>query len=119
MNRFNTLFQDKQRKAFVPYFTLGDPNIDDSLRIIKAAIDAGADAIELGIPFSDPIADGPTQQRSMVRARAAGATFDECVKMLKAIRQHNDQVPIGLLVYYNLMHRRGLEKAHQPKPLST
>ena len=112
MNRFEQLFKSKQ-KVFVPFFTLGDPNIEDSLRIIKAAIDAGADVLELGIPFSDPVADGPTNQRSMIRARQAGATFDLCLEMIQYIRHYNNEIPIGLLLYYNLIHRRGIDKAHQ------
>ena len=112
MNRFNRLFQNK-KKVFVPFFTLGDPNIEDSVRMIKAMIDAGADVLELGIPFSDPIADGPTNQRSMIRARQAGATFDQCLQMLQEIRRYHADIPIGLLLYYNLIHRRGMDRAHQ------
>jgi tryptophan synthase alpha chain len=113
MNRFEALFSDPSHKAFVPFFTLGDPNPQASLKIIKAVIDAGADALELGIPFSDPVADGPTNQRSMERALKAGVTFDDCLKILTELRAYAPKLPIGLLLYYNLIHRRGMDKAHQ------
>jgi len=112
MNRFNTLFSDPSRQVFLPFFTLGDPTPEKSLSLIKAAIDAGADALELGIPFSDPIADGPTNQRSMERALKAGMTFDKALIMIASIRAYAPDLPIGLLLYYNLMYRRGLGIAH-------
>jgi tryptophan synthase alpha chain len=109
MNRFTALFQDKNRKVFIPFFTLGDPNRAASMDLIKATIDAGVQALELGMPFSDPVADGPTNQRSMERALKAGATFDVCLDMLREIRA--PKVAIGLLMYYNLIHRSGMDKA--------
>lgn len=111
MNRFTQLFQDQHRKVFIPFFTLGDPNREASMTLIKATIDAGVEALELGMPFSDPIADGPTNQRSMERALKAGATFDVCLGMLREIRAYAPKVAIGLLMYYNLIHRRGMDKA--------
>ena len=86
MNRFINLFQQKNQKAFVPFFTIGDPNLEASYQLVSNAIKAGADAIELGFPFSDPIADGPTNQRSMARAIAAGVTFEKCINFLKKVR---------------------------------
>jgi tryptophan synthase alpha chain len=77
MERYETLFaQLKARRegAFVPFVTLGDPNPEQSLKIIDTLIEAGADALELGIPFSDPLADGPTIQDATLRAFAAGVT---------------------------------------------
>ncbi len=112
MNRFQRLFADPKRRAFVPFFTLGDPKPQDSLRLIRAAIDAGADALELGLPFSDPVADGPTNQRSMARALAAGMTFDVGLELLAEIRAYAPDIPIGLLLYFNLLYRRGLARAH-------
>ncbi len=113
MNRFQTLFSDPSRRAFLPFFTLGDPDIETSLQIIKAAVDAGADALELGIPFSDPVADGPTNQRSMARALKAGMTFDHALEMLADIRAYAPDIPIGLLLYFNLIYRRGIAAAHR------
>lgn len=106
MNRFREMLSGASRGAFVPFFMLGDPSPEDSLRLIRAALAAGADGLELGIPFSDPIADGPVIQASAIRASAAGATVGRCFEMLAAIRAETDK-PIGLLVYYNLVRRRG------------
>ncbi len=108
MNRFKILFQDPHRNAFIPFWMLGDPNFDTSLVIIEALIDAGADALELGIPFSDPLADGPTIQRSAQRALAAGATVQSSIALIERLRRRTD-IPIGLLVYYNLIYQRGVE----------
>jgi tryptophan synthase alpha chain len=112
MNRFNQLFEDPQKRFFLPYFTLGYPNPDKSLALIKAAIDAGADALELGIPFSDPVADGPSNQRAMACALKAGMNFDKALEMIAEIRAYNADIPIGLLLYYNLIFKRGMSKAH-------
>lgn len=111
-NRFTQLFSNIQKKAFIPYFTLGDPNPEESLKLITAAIDAGADALELGIPFSDPVADGPTNQRAMARALKAGMTFDKALMMLRTIRKQYPHLPIGLLLYFNLIFKRGLERVY-------
>ena len=75
MERYETLFEqlkNRQEGAFVPFVTLGDPGPEQSLKIIDALIEGGADALELGIPFSDPLADGPTIQGAALRAFAAG-----------------------------------------------
>ncbi len=104
MERYETLFaQLKARRegAFVPFVTLGDPNPEQSLKIIDTLIEAGADALELGIPFSDPLADGPTIQDATLRAFAAGVTPAQCFEMLTAIRQKHPTIPIGLLMYAN------------------
>jgi len=108
-NRFAKLFRGRERAgAFIPFFMLGDPTPERSLQVIRAAIAAGADGLELGIPFSDPIADGPVIQASAIRAAEAGATVDRCLEMIAELRSLTD-LPIGLLVYYNLICRRGIE----------
>lgn len=112
MNRFEKLFLEKKKVRFVPFFTLGDPSFNESLNLIKTAIDAGADALELGFPFSDPVADGPTNQRSMARGLKAKMDVDQCLKLIKAIRNYNKEIPIGLLLYYNLIFKRG-DKIYQ------
>ncbi len=104
MNRFDDLFARRDRRAFVPFFTLGDPGWDASLEIIVSAVHAGADALELGYPFADPISDGPTNQKSMQRALRAGATFDSCTKLVSTIRRRFPDLPISLLLYYNLLY---------------
>lgn len=99
----------KDRKIFIPYFTLGDPGYEESLRIIKSAVQSGADALELGFPFSDPIADGPVIQRSTVRALHSGMDTKKCFKLIEKIREITD-IPIGLLLYYNLVYKYGVER---------
>ncbi len=107
-NRFQKLWA-RQEHVFMPFFTLGDPNFENSFEIIKAAIEAGADCLELGIPFSDPIADGPTNQRSMARALKSGMNFERVLALLTKIRALSSEIPIGLLLYYNVIYHRGLE----------
>ncbi|KQV90161.1 tryptophan synthase subunit alpha [Rhizobacter sp. Root1221] len=107
MNRFNRLFRSPECRAVIPYFTLGDPTPEASLRLITAAIDAGADAVELEFPFPDPITDGPVNQRSKQRALRAGVTYESCVEMVRAIRKAHPGIPIGLLLCYNLLFTRG------------
>ena len=104
MNRFDDLFAQRDRRAFVPFFTLGDPDWETSREIIVSAVHAGADALELGYPFADPISDGPTNQKSMQRALRAGATFDSCTKLVASIRRRFPNLPISLLLYYNLLY---------------
>ena len=113
MERYETLFKQlKERKegAFVPFVTLGDPSPEQSLKIIDTLIEAGADALELGIPFSAPLADGPTIQNATLRAFAAGVTPSQCFEMLAAIRQKHPTIPIGLLMYANLVFSRGIDE---------
>lgn len=106
-NRFDNAFQQPKRKLFIPFLTLGDPNREESMRLIRAAVDAGADGVELGFPFSDPITDGPINQRSMQRSLASGMTYGGCVDMIREIRTLYPDLPIGLLLYYNLLFKRG------------
>ena len=101
MHRYQQMFKSlaaEGRGAFVPFVTLGDPNPELSFDIIKALIDGGADALELGIPFSDPIADGPTIQNANIRALAAGVTPAISFELIKKIRAYAADIPIGLLL---------------------
>ncbi|WP_286933503.1 tryptophan synthase subunit alpha [Leclercia sp. UBA5958] len=112
MERYDNVFAElKARKegAFVPFVTLGDPSPDHSLKIIDTLIEAGADALELGIPFSDPLADGPTIQNATLRAFAAGVTPTQCFEILATVRQKYPTIPIGLLMYANLVFSRGID----------
>lgn len=112
MERYHQLFKqlkDKKEGAFVPFVTLGDPNPELSLRIIDALVEGGADALELGIPFSDPLADGPTIQDAALRAFASGVNPAQCFEMLAAIRQKYPNMPIGLLMYANLVFSPGID----------
>ena len=113
MERYNQLFtrlSANNEGAFVPFVTLGDPSPELSLRVIDALVEGGADALELGIPFSDPLADGPTIQNAALRAFAAGVTPTQCFEMLAVIRQKHPTIPIGLLMYANLVFSRGIDE---------
>ena len=116
MSRYAELFAHlaaKNEGAFVPFVTLGDPNRELSLQIIDALVAGGADALELGIPFSDPLADGPTIQDATSRALNAGTTPDSCFEMLAAIRAKYPSLPIGLLLYANLVYAKGIDTFYQ------
>ncbi|OCG28346.1 tryptophan synthase subunit alpha [Gilliamella sp. wkB108] len=111
MNRYQQLFNQltaKNEGAFVPFVPVGDPNPELSLQIIQTMIDAGADALELGIPFSDPMADGPTIQNANLRAFNSGITVEKCFEILTKIRANNADIPIGLLIYANLVFKNGI-----------
>lgn len=104
---------EKNEGAFIPFVAIGDPNPEQSLAIIKTLIDAGADALELGIPFSDPSADGITIQEAGKRALATGTNTDVCIDILKQVREYAPHIPIGLLLYGNLVFARGIDKFYQ------
>lgn len=104
---------EKNEGAFIPFVTIGDPNKTQSIKIIKTLIDAGADALELGIPFSDPSADGITIQEAGKRALTANINTDVCLEILAEIRQYAPAIPIGLLLYGNLVFARGIKKFYQ------
>lgn len=96
----------RRKHHFVPFFVLGDPDPDTSTRLIISAVEAGATQLELGIPFSDPVADGPAIRSAGERARARGTTVASALELLATIRSRVD-VPLNLLVYGNLVHARG------------
>lgn len=95
--------------GMVAYITAGDPSLDDSLRFVLALAESGADVIELGVPFSDPVADGPTIQRASERALKSGATLAGVLALVRRIRQAS-QVPLVLFSYFNPILQMGLEK---------
>lgn len=95
--------------AFIPFVTVGDPDLALSLQIIEALIAAGADALELGLPFSDPIADGPVIQAASQRALASGVKTADCWALIATVRARHPELPIGLLVYANLVYTKGVE----------
>lgn len=112
MERYQQLFErlaSRDEGAFVPFVTQGDPNPELSLAIVDTLIEAGADALELGIPFSDPLADGPTIQNANLRAFAAGVTPTQCFGLLEKIREKHPTIPIGLLMYANLVFHKGVD----------
>ncbi len=97
------------RAAFVPFITAGDPDFEISRAILEALPGAGADVIELGMPFSDPMADGPAVQASSLRALNAGATMARTMDLVRGFRQRDDKTPIVLMGYYNPVHARGAD----------
>jgi len=109
MKSYMQVFSELDHAALIPFFVIGDPDFDTSLAVVKTAIDAGADILELGIPFSDPIADGPTIQKADIRARNAGMTVQKAREFIGKVKAHKD-VPVGLLMYYNLIYQYGAEK---------
>jgi tryptophan synthase alpha chain len=104
-----TELKNQNRAALIPFFVIGDPDYQTSLAVVKAAVDAGADILELGVPFSDPIADGPTIQKADVRAMHSGMNVHQALEFIREIKSHKD-IPIGLLMYYNLIHQYGIER---------
>src|SRR5277367_5008788 len=95
--------------GIVAYITAGDPSLEASEKIVLAAAEAGADVIELGVPFSDPVADGPTIQRASERALAGGTTLAGVLDLVRRLRAQTD-VPLVLFSYYNPMLQMGLDK---------
>ncbi|PKL46263.1 MAG: tryptophan synthase subunit alpha [Planctomycetes bacterium HGW-Planctomycetes-1] len=109
MKSYKQTFAELKHAALIPFFVIGDPDFDTSLEIVKAAIDAGADVLELGIAFSDPIADGPTIQKADIRALSSGITVEKAKDFIKKVKAYKD-IPVGLLMYYNLVYQYGIEK---------
>jgi tryptophan synthase alpha chain len=98
----------EKRAAFIPFLMAGDPDIETTPRLLEAAVAGGADIIEIGVPFSDPIADGPVNQRAAARALAARTTLDDILRLVARHRDHLG-VPIVLFTYFNPLLARGLE----------
>jgi tryptophan synthase alpha chain len=96
-------------KAFIPFITAGDPDLDTTVKLVQAMAAAGADIIELGVPYSEPVADGPVIQAATQRSLEIGTTLAEILKTVQAIRQ-TEQVPLVLMSYYNPILQYGLDK---------
>jgi tryptophan synthase alpha chain len=109
MKTYKQTFEKLEHSALIPFFVIGDPDYGNSLKIVKSAIDAGADILEMGIPFSDPIADGPTIQKADIRALDAGMTVAKAKEFISEVKAYKD-IPIGLLLYYNLVCKYGVEE---------
>jgi len=113
MNRIDTRFAALKvagRKALVPFITAGDPSLEATVPVMHALAEAGADVIELGVPFSDPMADGPTIQRSSERALARGAGLSYVLDCVRLFRQHDQKTPIVLMGYLNPVEIRGADR---------
>lgn len=115
-DRYQEMFQrlgEKNQGAFVPFVTIGDPNPELSLKIIETLVESGADALELGMPFSDPQADGPTIQGANIRALDSKTTPTICFELLAKIRDKYPDLPIGLLMYANLVYSGGVDNFYK------
>jgi tryptophan synthase alpha chain len=112
MSRMETTFarlRERGERALMPYFTAGDPSLAETRRLVAAAERAGADVVELGVPFSDPIADGPVVQRAGSRALAAGASLPRVLELVAGLRADGVKLPIALMTYYNPLLAFGLK----------
>ena len=113
MTRIDTAFERLKaegNKAFVAYIMAGDPDTAKSLEVMKGLPAAGVDIIELGLPFTDPMADGPTIQLAGQRALEGGMTVDATLGMVRAFRAEDDATPIVLMGYYNPIYSRGVDR---------
>ena len=112
MNRIDKKFKELKRrgsKAFIAYITAGDPNLSVTKKIVLSLEMSGVDIIELGVPFSDPIADGPTIQAASHRALAGGVTLKKIFSMMGSLRKAT-QIPIAFMTYYNPVLKYGIKK---------
>jgi tryptophan synthase alpha chain len=110
MSRIASRFAELQRRdraAFIPFITAGDPSLETSFAILEKLPAAGADLIELGVPFSDPMADGPSIQASSLRALKAGMTLPKVLDLVRRFRKADKQTPIVLMGYFNPIHAYG------------
>jgi len=112
MNRVEKVFKElrrKKRKAFIPYIMAGDPSLERTRDTVLMLERCGADIVELGVPFTDPLADGPTIQRAAERALKAGVTLRRVMAFVKELRDHS-AVPLLLMTYYNPVFKYGEER---------
>jgi tryptophan synthase alpha chain len=113
MSRIQTTFatlKQSGKKALIPFITAGDPNPDQTVAMLHGLVKAGADLIELGVPFSDPMADGPVIQRASERALVHKVGLRHVLAMVKEFRQQDDKTPIILMGYANPIEAMGIEK---------
>src|SRR5580704_8731720 len=111
MSRIQDAFaraRSQNRAAFIPYLCAGDPDFDTSLAACRAVIAAGADILELGVPFSDPLADGITNQLAAQRSLESGMTAARVFELVRGIREAS-QVPVVFYTYYNLVFSNGVD----------
>ena len=106
--RIKKIFETKEKKL-VTFTTGGDPDLNTSLEILKTIINNGIDIIEIGMPFSDPMADGPTIQESSVRSLANGTKINDIFEIVTNIRKFNNEIPIILMGYYNSIFNLGID----------
>ncbi|MBL8418982.1 MAG: tryptophan synthase subunit alpha [Dechloromonas sp.] len=113
MSRIKSAFErldGEGRKALIPFITAGDPDVALTLPLMHTLVEAGADVIELGVPFSDPMADGPTIQRASERALAKGMTLRKVLSLVVEFRKADSKTPVVLMGYANPIEAMGLQK---------
>jgi len=107
MSRYSAMFEGLNGDgAFGAFLMLGDPDLDTSAALLDELVEGGADMIEVGIPFSDPVADGPVIQAAAQRALAGGVRVDDCLELLAGFRSRHPTVPVGILTYANIVVAR-------------
>jgi tryptophan synthase alpha chain len=107
MSRYDAMFERLSGEgAFGAFLMLGDPDLAASARLLDAVVEGGADMIEVGIPFSDPVADGPVIQAAAQRALAAGVRVGDCLELIAGFRERHPDVPVGILTYANIVVAR-------------
>jgi tryptophan synthase alpha chain len=109
MGRIEGVLRGRKKPAFIGFTVAGDPDKETCIRAAMALIEGGTDILELGVPFSDPVADGPIIQKADERALAAGTTVDTVFDIVRDLRKKTD-VPIVFLAYYNMIYHRGIER---------
>ncbi|MFW6125976.1 MAG: tryptophan synthase subunit alpha [Chloroflexota bacterium] len=109
MNRIDRLFGTRHRKALIAYVTVGYPSVETTLRVVPSLVEGGCDMIELGVPFSDPLADGATIQRASHAALQQGITLDTCLEVAATLRRTVD-VPLLFMSYFNPILAYGLQQ---------
>lgn len=107
-NRFKEL-KEQKKKAFIPYVMAGDPSLNATKKIVLMFEECGADIVELGVPFADPLADGPTIQRAAERAQKKGVTLKKVIDLVKELRK-NTGIPLVLMTYYNPVFKYGEDR---------
>ncbi|QIK78346.1 tryptophan synthase subunit alpha [Sphingomonas piscis] len=110
MSRYDQLFAGRNEGVFGGFLMLGDPDLETSARLLDAIVEGGADMIEVGIPFSDPVADGPVIQAAAKRALAQGVTVEDCFQLIAGFRRRHPHVPVGILTYANLVLSPGRQE---------
>jgi tryptophan synthase alpha chain len=112
MRRIDAVFSRRKRPAFIGFTVAGDPDKETCVRAAMALIEGGTDILELGVPFSDPVADGPTIQKADERSLAAGTKVDTIFEIVREIRMKSE-IPIVFLTYYNTIYHRGIDRFYR------
>jgi tryptophan synthase alpha chain len=112
MGRIENVFSLMKKPAFIGFIVAGDPDKETCIRAAMALIEGGTDILELGVPFSDPVADGPTIQKADERSLAAGTKVDTVFEIVRKLRKKTD-IPIVFLAYYNMVYHRGVDRFYK------